>query len=264
MRFILAACLCCVLASCARQVKFSDKGIIREAQIQPLAIEEPLKELRTGEKLKYTVDWIGIPAGSITLEVKEVVLLDGNQVYHIVARAMPNKFFKFFHNVEYTVHSYIDTSSMKSVRFYKERLLNGKLTKEETVFDYKNNEATWRYFTPELQRKISIPENNQDLLSALYSFRLENIKLGDSHQINIVYSGQAWPIQICLEKEEEIEVPGCGIFRVVVGKISSRLSSHITGFNNIEVFMSIDKKRLPVFFRMRTRIGYLSGVLSCL
>jgi len=251
-----------MLSSCAKQVKFSDKGVFRETGIQSLPIEKPLKELKQGEKLVYAVGWIGIPAGSIILEVKEIVAIGNTKAYHITARAIPNRFFKFFHNVEYTVDSYIDIQSMKSIKFCKERILNGKLTSEETTFDYKNNEVVWRYSNPQLVKKLKIPQNNQDLLSALYAFRVEDIKLNETFNINIVYSGQAWPIQIYLEREEGLKIPGCGTFRTIVGKVSSRLSSHITGFNNIEVFMSTDKNRLPVLFRMRTRIGYLSGILS--
>jgi len=262
MKFLWVFFLCCALSSCARQVKFSDKASFNEKQIKPIPIEKPLKELKEGEKLIYAVDWIGIPAGIITLEVKDKVTIENAPAYHIVAKALPNKFFRFFHNVEYNVDSYIDINSMKSVKFRKERSLNGRITREETVFDYKNNEVTWHYFNSGSIKRIKIPENNQDLLSALYAFRVEEVKLGEAFNINIVYAGKAWPIRISLEREEEIQIPGCGAFRVILGKVSSRLSSHITGFNNIEVFISLDKNRLPVMFRMRTKIGYLSGILS--
>jgi hypothetical protein len=260
MKQILIILLSLSLISCARQAKFYDGlGISKE---KDLKIEKAENSIQVGEKLIYAVDWIGIPAGFIIIEVKETLPINGEYSYHVIAKATPNKFFKLFHNVEYTVHSYTNVTSKKNVKFRKERLLNNALTEEELSFDYTKNQITWTYSNPKKEKVIPIPENNQDLLSALYSFRTNEIKIKETYKINIVYGCRAWPVNIVLADTRDIRIPGVGDFKVAIVNLFSELNSYITGFNNIQIYLSLDKRRLPVLFRMRTKIGYLSGVLS--
>ncbi|MCX5706449.1 MAG: hypothetical protein NTW13_02085, partial [Candidatus Omnitrophica bacterium] len=93
MRIPLIFVLVLFLSSCAHQVRTYDKKVNHD--LKPAEIEASIKSIQLGERLVYAVDWIGIPSGYITLEVKEVAVIDGRPAYHLEARALPNNFFKF-------------------------------------------------------------------------------------------------------------------------------------------------------------------------
>ncbi|MCX5706086.1 MAG: DUF3108 domain-containing protein, partial [Candidatus Omnitrophica bacterium] len=164
--------------------------------------------------------------------------------------------------VEYNVHSYIDTEELKPLRFYKKRFLRGITTEETINFDYKNKRMKWEYSKPFITKELPIPENIQDLLSSLYFFRRKDIQMHKSYPLNIVYNGDFWPVNVTLDETVDIEVSRSRYFHCAISGISSNLNQKITGFNNFKAYFSLDKKRLPVLFRMRTRIGSLSGVLQ--
>lgn len=259
MRIFVILFLSIFLASCAYQVHTYDKEI---SPVEDSArIEEPNKSLQVGEKLVYAVDWIGIPAGFITLEVKETMQINNHLAYHIIAKARPNRFFKIFYDIEYTVHTYIDTKTLKPIRFHKERSLNRKITDETIEFSYDTDNAIWEYSNPKTRKELSIPKNAQDLLSSLYYFRLIKIGLGKHYPISIIYGGESWSVDIMAERIADIQITNRGHFKTMVIAPVSDLAKHITGFKNFKAFLTTDKRRLPVLFTMRTKIGYLSGIL---
>jgi len=258
MRFLLILTISIFLVSCSHLGR-----IYSREEINSIKIEEPVKFFEVGEKLVYAVSWTGIPSGKITLEVKEIIFVNGKPVYHIIATAVPNSFFKLFYNVGYTVHSYLDMAELKPVSFHKERSLKGVLTKEDLKFDYSGNIVAWDYsnnLSPEIHKNISIPKNANDLLSALYYFRTKDIVLGSNYNTNIIYNGNVWPVDMSLGKAQQVNI-GVGKFEAVSAVLSSKLNDHITGFNDIYLYLSLDRRRIPLLFKMRTAIGHLTGLL---
>ncbi len=259
MRPILILLLSFMLASCAYQIRTYDKKV--HPQDNLVEIREPLTKLEVGEKLVYSVRWLGVSSGYITLEVKEITQINNRSAYHIVAQAKPNSFFKFFYDVNYTVDSYIDTETLKSLRFHKERILNGKVTDEKIEFLYPQNQAIWTYSSPPQKKELKLPENPQDLLSSLYYMRLKKVSEDSVSQMGVIYGGSSWPIRIACNKIVEIKISGLGVFKAMLFSPVTDLTTHITGFQGLQAFLSLASKRLPILFKMPTKIGYLVGVL---
>ena len=265
MKKLLILFLCIFISSCAHRprITFEKQIITTEAEASvPVKIEEPAPSLEIGENLTYAVDWIGVPSGYITLETKEITKIGDRDAYHVIAKALPNKFFRFFYDVEYSVHTYIDTQTLKPLRFYKQRRHKKTMSYETIDFFYPEGKAVWKDSEGNEMKELSLPQNPQDLLSSLYYFRLvKEIKVGEKFPVDIIYNGRSWPSVLMVDKIAGVEISKCAKFKAMLITPLTELATYITGFKSIQTYLSTDKKRVPLIFRMRTKIGSLSGVL---
>ena len=57
-----------------------------------ITIADPDKALKIGEKLEYSVEWLGVPVGKIMLFIEGEKNINGHDCYYVTARAGPNKY----------------------------------------------------------------------------------------------------------------------------------------------------------------------------
>jgi hypothetical protein len=237
-------------------------------------------KLTPGETLVYSVEWLGIPGGKIILKVEGKTVIDGRECYHVSARALPNAFFRMFHDVEYKVDSYIDIKTHFTRRFEKVRRLKQTFTYVAIEFNQEKNEATYKYYKPRgcvritdfasLRKGISasdtktvkVPAEVQDLLSGLYYLRLINLKEGTSYSVNISYEQKKWPLKIKEGKPFLKDIYRKGTFSVLELSPQSDLIDFISGKRRISVYFTADSLRTPVLFTINTNIGLLRGVIQ--
>ncbi|MFA4842282.1 MAG: DUF3108 domain-containing protein [Candidatus Omnitrophota bacterium] len=246
---------------------------------QELRIAAPRKSLELGEELHYSVEWLGVPVGKIILKVEGQNLIRGYNCYHITARAFPNSFLKKFYDIEYTVSSFMDVQGLFSVRFEKNRSLDGK--KNYTVIDFDPEANTANFISEgqggEQNLKIApnrdkiesvnlttekIPAATQDLLSSFYYFRLQDIQEGSSLPINIYYNQRNWPVAMKVDKPFLREIRKKGAFCVVKVFPDSQINEYILGKRRFEVFVTCDPSRIPLEFKLNTALGPLYARLS--
>ena len=257
MRIFFITLICLFNCSCAYRIH--QLSMQSSKAISMINIEQPSLSLQDTEQLVYAVDWAGIPSGQIILNIDGKKNIHGQKYYHLSAQARPNGFFRFFYDVKYTVESYFGLDN-KPQYFIKKRILNSQLAEETIIFDYITGKLKWDYSNPKASKELGLKENTQDLLSSLYYLRLQSLEPGQSYKINIVYNGNYWPVNLEAPDIYEIQIAGKKINAIMVTPISE-LNKNITGFNQIQVYFSLNKYKVPVLFRMRTKIGYLNGVL---
>jgi hypothetical protein len=249
---------------------FASKG-------QSLTISEPEKSFRVGEKLQYRVEWLGIPVGNIILNVAGIEKIDSNECYHIIARAMPNRFLTKLYDIEYTVHTYIDKNTLYTVRFEKTRRLRDKIAHIVIDFDRKKNEARIRRegsadsihissLREELGRgmptTIEILGDTQDLFSSFFQFRLMQIKQDHSYPINIYYDERNWTINMKVERPFIKDMRKKGSFAVFKSLLESDLNSYILGKSKLYVYFTADSRRIPLEFHLGTGLGPVRGIIK--
>ena len=257
LRLFFVSILCLLNCSCAYQI--NQLSVPAHQEILLENIVAPSSLLQNNEQLVYAVNWSGVPSGQIILKINGIEKINNQDCYHLSAQAIPNSFFAFFYNVKYTVKSYFDLNH-RAQSFVKTRELNSLLTQETILFDYARGKLRWSYSRPKEIKELELKENVYDLLSFLYYLRLQNLTPGQSYKINIIYNGAYFPVNVDVSKIYAIQIGAKKINAVLVTPISE-LNKNITGFNQIQVYFSLDKCRVPILFRMRTKIGYLNGVL---
>ena len=241
----------------------------REKQIR---IDPPGRSLKAGEYLEYSAEWLGIPAGEIILKVEGIVKFSGHQCYHISGRALPNRFFSHFYDVEYEVNSYVDTATFQPLRFEKRRRIKNQINDTIIDFDWVGKKATFNsegtdlvVVISSLQPQISqqnpttnvITKDTQDLLSSLYYFRLHDIEAVKNHQINIYYNQRNWPVSVETEKPFLKEIRKQGTFSVFTASVNSTITDFILGRHKFIVYFTADPRRIPLEFDVGTAIGFI-------
>jgi hypothetical protein len=246
-------------------------------QKEKFTIAEPREALKTGEVLSYSLEWLGIPMGNITLKAENIKNINGRDCYHITARATPNRFFSKFYDVEYIVNTYIDTNTFQTLRFEKTRRLRDKFHYVEIDFDWEKEEARYKaqgsaetillspvrgQIEANTPITLKIMSGVQDLFSSFYCLRLMQLEVGKDYSINIYYDQRNWKLNLKAEEPFLKDIRDKGTFLIFGVFIDSRLSEYILGRSNITVYLTADPRRIPVEFKFSTGIGPMRGKIK--
>ena len=240
-------------------------------------LEKPQKSFRVGETLRYSMQWLGIPVGTIVLKVNDLKMVRSRECYDISGNVYPNSFFKHFYNVEYDVHSFVDTQTFRPLRFEKTRRINDKYShvvidfypdKLEAVYESQGTAepvtfSAARSRLEEIKPETSkITANTQDLLSAFYYFRTLDITKNKSYSLDIYYDRRSWPIKMKVGEPFLRDIRKRGTLSMVKVVPDSELNDYILGKRNFSVFFSVDSYRVPVEFCLSTSFGSVCGIIQ--
>lgn len=248
----------------------------KEKQEKNIVIAEAKKELRVGETLVYSVQWLGIPVGKIVLKTEGIEEINGYACYHITAQALPNNFFRHFYDIEYKIDSYIDTKYFYTRRFEKTRRINKEYNYVHIDFNQEKKEARFKTWGSNLFMIISpdrekaawdkeitaqMPQGTQDLLSSFYYFRLSDIKEGANYAMNIYYAQRNWPIDMKIALPFWKEIRKIGRFPLIKVYPNSDLNDYILGKRDFSFYITVDSRRIPVEFKLSTALGPVRGII---
>lgn len=250
--FLLALFLLTGLSEVSHAQNF--KGRTQESVITPAQ-----EKLRVGEKLVYSVEWMGIPVMKASLSVKGIIKIGGRECYHLEAEAQPNNFFRLFYDVRHKVISYVDTKNFLPVRFEKERCEKNKCSDLIIEFNQDKNEAK---VVTDHAAIVKIAPNTQDLLSCLYYFRRLEIKEGQTYSANILYGEKNWPVSITVKKPYLIDIRKKGTFSVIEIAPNADFIEHLLNKPKAQAYFSAGSDRTPLLFTFSTKFGVLRGALQ--
>jgi hypothetical protein len=246
-----------------------------KGQEKEILIRPPEKSLKTRETLEYSVEWLGVPVGTIILRNEGIAKLDNHPCYHLSAQSYPNSFIRQLYDLEYKVHSYLDTRTLETRRFIKIRRMNKKFNyvvinffPEKDKVVYKSWGTTDFVNFSKRREEIAvaptsvIPDGTQDLLSSFYYFRLLKVGRDEAYPVNIYYNQANWPIQMKVENAFLREVRKLGSIEAVNVLIVSGLNDYILGKRKFSVCLSADSRRIPLEFKVGTAMGYIHGLLK--
>jgi hypothetical protein len=261
--FALALIVCCASLE-KKHFTFLDEGFAFTAKSQEQAIDAAARGIRVGESFEYLFTYFGIYAARLNLEVKGIVDYNGINCYRIVAVARPRKLFSFFYNVRYEVETLIDAQTRKPIKFHKRKIRGKKIINEVINFQYRDNIATWEY-TGHKSEKIPLVENTQDSLSALYYFRLMDIRPQTDYLIHVLYNGRIWPIKVKVGKVTPLKLPRQkNPLDVFIVEPVSGLGKYIIGEEKTTIQFTADAAHIPLVFKIRLKANPLIGRIRCL
>ncbi len=233
-----------------------------EIKIPPLK-EEKLKRVVTnrafgvGERFEFSVGYGMIKAGTAVMEIPEVVKFNGKKCYHIVSTAQSNKFFSVFFKVDDTVESFMDVHELYSHRFDK-HLREGKFKADVSmVFDQENHLAIYN----NSQDTFSVSAYVQDVLSAFYFVRTQDLKLGRSIFVDNHTDKKNYPLEVKVLRKERIKVPA-GTFDCVVVEPILKASGIFKHKGSLTVWLTDDEVKMPVLMKSKVVIGSISTELT--
>jgi hypothetical protein len=217
------------------------------------AVNQPFK---TGERLRFSVQYGPIKAGSAYLEVPEVTDQDGHTMYLLLARAESNAFFSKFYRVKNRIESHWDANGRFSRRYTEDRR-EGKLkVSSEIVFDPERGEA--RYQDGQI---YPIPPQVQDALSSFYFTRFQALPLGGSVVFDYHASRKSQPLEVKVIGRERVKTPA-GTFDCVAIEPLLKAGGIFKNKGRLVIWLTDDERRMPVMMKSKVAIGSISVILQ--
>lgn len=251
--FVLIGFLLIVLFLSVRYVFGESKG-----ELQPRSIWRKLenKSFKVGEELLFTVKWGIIPGGWATLEVPEEIVLNGRRAYRIISRAWTNSFFDIFYKVRDHNESWMDTEGLCSLG-YEKHIREGKhIRDEKVIFDQERSIAQ----VEGKNEKFTINRYTQDVLTAFYFMRTQNLTLGATYSFDVHSNGKNWQLEVKVLNREEVKVPA-GKFDCWLIEPFLKYEGIFKHQGRILVWLTADEKKIPVLMKTKIPIGSIDAEL---
>jgi len=233
----------------AAQSTGSGMDSLKNAMPAPLRIVEN-RAFQAGERLDFIVRYGLIVAGTSRLSVPEIVEVDGFPCYHILSEAWSNSFFSTFYKVEDKIQSYTDVQSLFSRRFEK-RLREGHF-KADQYYEYDQV----AHLAKSKKDTVAVPPFVQDVLSAMYFARTQNLAPGDTIFVDNHSDGKIYPLQIVVHRREKVTTRA-GKFNCLVVEPFLRTPALFFQKGRVVVHLTDDHRKIPV---MMTGQIYVKGL----
>ena len=233
---------------------------IREKKEEEVKIEAPKPKLRIGEKFTYKAEWMGVDVGSATLEVKEIMELNGREVYHIVAKAETTSFVAKMFKVEDEISTYIDTKELYPVRFDKKQKEGKRLVDECIDFDQENGKAVSISRITNQKKEFSVPRPVHDPVSCIYYFRLSNVKKGEPIFANVHLDDKNWFLETEISDKGIVKIKNLGNWDAFMAEPMSWFQGELNKRARVSIWFSADQDRIPLLIVVKSSIPLVGTV----
>jgi hypothetical protein len=217
----------------------------------------PNRAFGVGERLEFSVGYGVIKAGTAVMEIAEIVKIDGRKCFHIVSTARSNKFFSVFFKVDDRVESFMDVHGLYSWR-YDKHLREGKFRADVSmVFDQEKHLALYN----QGKDTFEVAEYAQDVLSAFYFVRTQELTLGRSIFVPNHTDKKNYPLEVKVLRKERVKVPA-GEFDCVVVEPIMKTPGIFEHKGSLRVWLTDDEMKMPVLMKSKVVIGSISTELT--
>ncbi|MFH1824316.1 MAG: DUF3108 domain-containing protein [Candidatus Firestonebacteria bacterium] len=216
------------------------------------------KAFNIGEKFTFAIECLGITGGIATIEVKELVKVDGHLTYHLITTTKSLPVVSMFYRVNDVVESYIDFDGIFSRKLIKSLREGNHLSDVTLFFDQGKNIVKQVEKNKELV--YNIPEYCQDILSCFYYFRAQKIEVGKDIFIDVHADGQNHKLQVKVIKKEKIKTP-LGKYEAFVIKPFMQFESIFKQEGDVTLWVSADEKHLPLLMKSKVFVGSVNAKL---
>jgi len=214
---------------------------------------EKIHPFKPGEKLTYRVKIFGLPVGEETLEIKDVVSIDGESAYPLFWRVRIVDPFSLLYHFDYTIESFVDVKTLYPwlIRFHFEE--GGRIEDREVQLDQTKGIALIKDWKGEFKREFSLPA--MDTVSLIYWLRAQDLRVGKSFSLSLIEGRNPRKVEIKVLKKEKVTT-----YR---GDYTAFLCSEVASDKTeVKLWISADERYLPVEFQAETSLGTLTASLT--
>lgn len=228
------------------------------AQEEPVKIGKAEFKIRKGEKLKFSVRWLGMEVGTAEAVLRGIEKIRGREAYHIAVSVRSNSVIDLVYPVRDEHHSYIDVERFHSLH-YEKVLSEGRYQADEVMeFDQETHQAVYLARRSGEKKQMLIPKDTQDLVSAAYWFRVQPMETGQTVTIPINTDERNWKFVVKVLEREQVHIEQLGTFEAVKIEPQVKFQGIFVQRGKMSGWMSTDDKRLPLL--MKTKIPVLGSI----
>lgn len=208
-----------------------------------------------GEHFLFSIEYGPIKAGTATLAIEDIELVDGHPCYNIRSEARSGRTFSLFFKVRDDVESYLDIFHLFTRRFTK-KLQEGKYHAHQEI-DFDHNKLIATYHNG---KQYEIPPNVQDVLSAFYYARTLDLKVGDEIAIDSHADKKNYPLLVKVHRKETVTVPA-GEFDCLVIEPVLRSAGIFEQKGTLTVWVTDNAVKMPVLMKSKVFVGSIAAKL---
>ena len=216
---------------------------------------------KVGEQIEYTISWENVPAGTACFRVLDHRVVKGEKTWHFELTARSNRFVDIIYKIRDRLESFTDADFSRSVLYKKTQ--TGRADKKVVVwFDWEKRTATYANHGGK-RPSIAVPDQTFDPLASFYKLRTLDLK-NQNALFFPVSDGKKCFIQKgeILKKESLTIASGTYDTYLVLPSLT-----HFSGVfekskdAKIQVWVSADKRRIPVRIKSKVVVGSFIGEL---
>lgn len=218
---------------------------------------------RVGEKVVHSVRYFSAEAGTLNLEVRPFLIVNGRKSYNFYIGLKTSSLFSKFYSVDDTVQTYLDFEDMVPYVFKINVRESGKLAQAHSYFDQNTLKANFweKKYTEksgeeETKKSWDILPFSQNAFSGIFYMRIFEWKVGKEYSFrvsddekNVVFKGTALA-------KEKIQTDA-GTFDAI--KIRANILSRgaLTQAGDLLLWISDDDRKFILRIEAKIKIGTL-------
>jgi hypothetical protein len=216
-----------------------------------------------GEKLTFNVKYGIISAAEATLEVRTSVF-QGAPVWYLSTNAKTHSFFDNFFRVRDRVESWWDKESLLPYKFAK-NLQEGRYRQHRVhIYDHPRGKTTYQRWSFKESRfnnsEMDMPIDAQDILSAFYYVRQQDLQVGESVYVDITADGRNMPTEVLVHRTETVNsIFGEVECLVIEPQLQGEAVFKQTG--NIYIWLTNDQYKIPIKLESKISFGSFTATL---
>lgn len=225
----------------------------------------PIFALQSGEKLTFDVKYGMISAAEAVMQIKEVKYEGKIDALRFSSDTKTYSFFDAFFKVRDNIESIWDPDKKVSLKFTKQ--LNEGRYKQYRIHTYNptDNTSVYSRFNHKKKtftdKKITIPANTQDVLSALFWMRTQKLTVGKDLEVNVTADGTSHVARIRVLKKETIDTI-FGKKECLVVKPELKGDAIFKQSGEIMIWVVNDENYLPVKMESKVVFGSFKAILK--
>jgi hypothetical protein len=204
-----------------------------------------------GEKMKYSVGWEFVNAGSAEINITK----NGANGYRVHNFGRTNGFLDFFKKVRDTIISegVCIKDKMQSTLFYADQLERKYKAKKEALFLYKEDKV--KYTKNEKVTMHEVPAGYLNVLDAFYLTRMAPPTMDKPLSIKVFDSAKKYDVVVNLMKKEKIHAPWGKLMECLVIQPVLETEGVFSSKGAIKIWLTNDERRIPLKITAKIKIG---------
>ena len=218
-----------------------------------------VEAFKGGEWLKFRLSYSNFfNAGFSTIEVRNTSN-NGKEAFHILGKGESTGLVSVFFKVRDDYQTFMYKESLKPYRFIRKIDEGGYTKDQEIFFDHDKNVATVKNYKHKTTEKHPISSDIQDMLSALYFLRNQDIsrlKKGDAIELQMFMDDEIETFKLQFLNRETIKTK-FGYVKAVALRPLVQKGRVFKERESLTVWVSDDDNKIPLLIKASLAVGSL-------
>lgn len=225
------------------------------------AAEQDTGPFEVGEQLVYDVYFSMMKVGDATMTIKEITRINGRRAYHIVMTNKTTATYSKIFNVDDMFETFLDVEKLVPLKYVKKLVEGDYSTHKVTMFDREKLVADYESLKKSRKTSFSIRPDTQDALSIFYVLRKKKIEIGEKLVFNLVSDGKTYQLEMTPYRRVRKSIYGGSTYDTIQLIPKAKKKGDFFSKGRGWLWVSDDKRRLPVVFRTKLPFGSITFAL---